>query len=72
MIRDWLIDKLGGMTEETFEDAYIELHDMFLAQQKDDQRTIERLQALIPVSAVIPKKPKGRPKKVNITPVKAV
>lgn len=61
-MRDWLIKKLGGYTE----DEWRQLMDSKVTVLKinvDLQRTIRELQALVPVSAVLPKKKRGRPRK---------
>lgn len=57
-MRDWLIKQLGGFTEREWM-QYLSYRD-FTDQQL--RQTITELQALIPVSAVTPKK-RGRPRK---------
>ena len=58
MMRDWIIEKLGGYTESEMQQARNCLS-FDGATLKDCQETIKRLQALIPVSAVLPKKRKN-------------
>lgn len=62
MIRNLLINWLGGFTPEEFMKQTIEWSELCLQQRADMGATIRELQALIPVSAVTPKK-RGRPRK---------
>ena len=67
-MRDWIIHLFGGIT-------YLEAHEWAMDDTEDlkreidrCERTIEELSSLVPA----PKKPRGRPRKVNIEPVKVV
>ena len=60
-MRDWIIKKLGGHTQADFR-ALLIARNTVNTINEDLQRTIHELQALVPVSAVTPKK-RGRPRK---------
>jgi hypothetical protein len=60
-MRNTLIHWLGGYTKGQLEDALKCLEDAN-ARYLQDKETIKELQALVPVSAVTPKK-RGRPQK---------
>jgi hypothetical protein len=67
MIRDWFIHLLDGCTREEYEEVYNDYEKVY-EEMVSRGKTIKELSALISA----PKKPKGRPRKVSVEPVKAV
>ena len=67
-MRDWIIHLLGGITYEEAHDWVMDDTEDLKREIECCERTIEELSALIPA----PKKPKVRPRKVSVEPVKAV
>lgn len=59
---DWLIKKLGGYTLNEYKIWYSDYADAMRILE-DCHKTVAYLQALVPVSAVLPKRKPGRPKK---------
>jgi len=64
-MRDWLIKKLGGYTRNEYRELSVDQHETYKVAVSRGE-TIRELQALIPVSAVTPKK-RGRPRKAGST-----
>lgn len=62
-MKDWIIEKLGGYTKRDWELMQLALRNR-IEMIEDLKATNLRLQALVPVSAVTPKK-RGRPRKVD-------
>lgn len=67
MLRDWFIHLFGGIT-------YTEAHEWVMDDTEDLKREIDACEKTIEeLSALIPKPKKiGRPKKVDISPMKVV
>lgn len=68
-MKDWIIEKLGGYTKRDWELMQLALRNR-VEVIEDLKATNLRLQALVPASAVTPKK-RGRPRKVDTSPGRA-